>query len=77
MPLYATIYPEHLFRMEAFFLVSGFLAQMTLARKDKRIFWQARLRRVLIAAVFWVALRCEFYFASIRQYFHGIPVGAL
>ena len=48
MPLYATIYPEHLFRMEAFFLVSGFLAQMTLARKDKRIFWQARLRRVLL-----------------------------
>ena len=48
MALYASIYPEHLFRMEAFFLVSGFLAQMTLARKDKRIFWQARLRRVLL-----------------------------
>ncbi len=48
MPLYATIYPEHLFRMEAFFLVSGFLTQMTLARKDKRIFWLARLRRVLL-----------------------------
>ena len=48
MPLYASIYPEHIFRMEAFFLVSGFLAQMTLARKDKRVFWQARLKRVLL-----------------------------
>ncbi|MDO4642331.1 MAG: acyltransferase family protein [Cardiobacteriaceae bacterium] len=48
MPLYATIYPEHLFRMEAFFLVSGFLSQMTLARKNKQIFWKARLKRVLL-----------------------------
>ena len=48
MALYASIYPEHLFRMEAFFMVSGFLAQMTLARKDKQVFWRARLKRVLV-----------------------------
>ena len=48
MALYASIYPEHLFRMEAFFMVSGFLAQMTLTRKDKQVFWRARLRRVLV-----------------------------
>ena len=48
MALYAAIYPEHLFRMEAFFLVSGFLSQMTLARKPKTVFWRARLKRVLI-----------------------------
>ena len=48
MALYATIYPEHLFRMEAFFLVSGFLSQMTLARKTKTVFWRARLKRVLV-----------------------------
>ena len=48
MALYATIYPEHLFRMEAFFLVSGFLSQMTLTRKDKQVFWRARLKRVLV-----------------------------
>lgn len=48
MVLYATIYPEHLFRMEAFFLVSGFLSQMTLARKTKAVFWRARLKRVLV-----------------------------
>lgn len=48
MALYASIYPEHLFRMEAFFMVSGFLAQMTLTRKDKQVFWRARLKRVLV-----------------------------
>jgi len=48
MALYASIYPEHLFRMEAFFMVSGFLAQMTLTRKDKQVFWRARLIRVLV-----------------------------
>lgn len=47
-PIYASIYPEHLFRMEAFFLVSGFLSQMVLMRKGKRAFWQARLKRVLV-----------------------------
>ena len=48
MALYASIYPEHLFRMEAFFMVSGFLAQMTLTRKDKQVFWRARLKRGLV-----------------------------
>ena len=36
MPLYATIYPEHLFRMEAFFLVSGFIWDMKNSRHEKR-----------------------------------------
>ncbi len=45
--LYALIYPEHLFRMEAFFLVSGFLSQMVLTRKGKQAFLRARLKRVL------------------------------
>lgn len=51
LALYALIYPEHLFRMEAFFLVSGFLAQMVLWRKGKRMFWQARVRRVFVPLV--------------------------
>lgn len=49
--LYALIYPEHLFRMEAFFLVSGFLSQMVLWRKGKALFWRARVKRVLIPLV--------------------------
>lgn len=46
--LYALIYPEHIFRMEAFFLVSGFLSRMVLTRRDKRHFLSARLKRVLL-----------------------------
>lgn len=46
--IYASIYPEHLFRMEAFFLVSGFLSQMVLMRKGKSEFLRARIKRVLI-----------------------------
>ncbi|PIE40555.1 MAG: hypothetical protein CSA51_00130, partial [Gammaproteobacteria bacterium] len=46
--LLAMIYPEHIFRMEAFFLVSGFLALMVRERKGKRLFFQARLQRVLL-----------------------------
>lgn len=49
--LYAIVYPEHLFRMEAFFLVSGFLSQMVLMRKGKDAFWRARVKRVLIPLV--------------------------
>lgn len=49
--LYALIYPEHLFRMEAFFLVSGFLSQMVLVRKGKDAFWRARVKRVLVPLV--------------------------
>lgn len=51
MGLFALVYPEHLFRMEAFFLVSGFLAQMVLWRKGKAAFWRARVRRVLLPLV--------------------------
>ena len=50
-PLFALIYPEHLFRMEAFFLVSGFLAQMVLWRKGKAAFWRARVKRVFLPLV--------------------------
>ncbi|MDO5090790.1 MAG: acyltransferase family protein [Cardiobacteriaceae bacterium] len=50
-PIYAAIYPEHLFRMEAFFLVSGFLSQMILLRKGKGDFFRARVKRVLIPLV--------------------------
>ncbi len=46
--LLAVIYPEHIFRMEAFFLVSGFLALMIRERKGKRSFFHARLQRVLL-----------------------------
>lgn len=46
--LYRLIYPEHIFRMEAFFLVSGFLAQMILSRKGKSEFMRARIKRVLM-----------------------------
>lgn len=48
LALYALVYPEHLFRMEAFFLVSGFLSQMVLMRKGKSAFWRARIKRVLV-----------------------------
>lgn len=34
-PLFALIYPEHIFRMEGFFLVSGFLSLMVRERKGK------------------------------------------
>lgn len=46
--IYSLIYPEHIFRMEAFFLVSGFLSAMVLSRKDKSTFLDARIKRVLI-----------------------------
>ncbi|MBV7434589.1 acyltransferase family protein [Cardiobacteriaceae bacterium TAE3-ERU3] len=46
--LYGLVYPEHIFRMEAFFLVSGFLSQMVLVRKGKAAFWQARWKRVAL-----------------------------
>lgn len=46
--LRAIVYPEHIFRMEAFFLVSGFFAMMVRTRKGKPAFWQARIKRVLV-----------------------------
>lgn len=46
--IYASIYPEHIFRMEAFFLVSGFLSRMVLTRRDKSQFFSARVKRVLL-----------------------------
>lgn len=50
--LYALIYPEHIFRMEAFFLVSGFLSRMVIMRKSKALFFEARVKRVLIPLLF-------------------------
>ncbi|SUO98077.1 acyltransferase family protein [Suttonella indologenes] len=34
--------------METFFLVSGFLACMIRSRKGKKVFFQARIKRVLL-----------------------------
>lgn len=49
--IYRSVYPEHIFRMEAFYLVSGFLSYMIISRKGKKEFIRARIKRVLIPLV--------------------------
>lgn len=49
--LYRLIYPEHIFRMETFFLISGFLSQRVLMSKPKMYFAKMRVKRVLVPLV--------------------------
>lgn len=70
-PLVATIYPEHIFRMEAFFLVSGFLSLMIRERKGKQAFFSARVKRVLIPLLlgcFGVNLLLQIFGAQFMGY---------
>lgn len=70
--IFAVVSIPHIFRMETFFLVAGFLSCMVLSRKDKKQFFQARIKRVLFPLIFGcfcVNLLIVFYFKHIDVFY--------
>lgn len=50
--LYALIYSTHFFRMETFFIISGFFSYLIIENKSISYFLENRIKRVLIPLIF-------------------------